>query len=165
MATPAVGEDIESLCGKCGTVWHVVMAKMGDKIAKVVCKRCNGQHLHRTEKGPEAAAESGGTVARTSTGRRSRARTPTPPAPAPIPAFDPSKPPRPYASTQSFATGERVTHPTFGSGVVTGSPGPGKVEIAFPIGRRVLASAKAASTLERPSAVHVPIADRPPSKL
>lgn len=165
MATPAVGEDIEALCGKCGTVWHVVMAKMGQKIAKVVCKRCNGHHLYRTEKGPDAPADTAGATPRTATGRRSRARTPAPPAPAPIPAFDPSKPPRPYLPAQSFAPGERVTHPTFGSGVVTGSPGPGKVEIAFPIGRRVLAAAKAASTLERPSAVHVPIADRPPSKL
>ena len=49
MATQAVGEDIEALCGKCGQVWHVVMAKVGTRIAKVVCKRCHGQHLYRTE--------------------------------------------------------------------------------------------------------------------
>lgn len=165
MATPAVGEDIEALCGKCGTVWHVVMAKMGDKIAKVVCKRCGGHHLYRTEQSVEARATAAAT-ARVSGVRKTRVRTPTPAPLAPIPAFDPSKPPRPYAATQSFAAGERVTHPTFGGGVVTGSPGPGKVEIAFPAGRRVLASAKAASTLERPSLVsHVPVADRPPSKL
>src|SRR5437660_1773789 len=47
MATPAVGEDIEALCGRCGQVWHVVMAKMGDRIAKVVCKRCGGHHGRR----------------------------------------------------------------------------------------------------------------------
>ena len=51
MATPAVGEDIEALCGKCGDVWHVVMAKMGERIAKVVCKRCGGHHLYRTSEG------------------------------------------------------------------------------------------------------------------
>ena len=60
MATPAVGEDIEALCGKCGTVWHVVMAKMGNKIAKVVCKRCHGQHLYRTEQPPEADVAANG---------------------------------------------------------------------------------------------------------
>jgi hypothetical protein len=50
--------------------------------------------------------------------------------------------------------------------VVTGSPGPGKVEIAFPVGHRVLASAKTASTLARPSFLkHVPVADRPPDKM
>jgi hypothetical protein len=164
MATQAVGEDIEALCGKCGTVWHVVMAKMGEKIAKVVCKRCNGQHLYRTEQSVAAAATNNA-AAKSIGPRRARSKSAAVPVQAPIPAFDPSKPPRPYAPAQSFAAGERVQHPTFGSGVVTGSPGPGKVEIAFPVGRRVLASAKTVSTLERPSHVYVPIADRPPGKM
>ncbi|MES1164773.1 MAG: hypothetical protein ABUR63_03375 [Verrucomicrobiota bacterium] len=165
MGTPAVGEDIEALCGKCGQVWHVVMAKMGDKIAKVVCKRCGGHHLYRTEQGSEAATSTGSQATRGAAARRARTRVPTPVS-SPVPPFDPSKPPRPYSAAESFAPGERVQHPTFGGGVVTGSPGPGKVEIAFPIGRRVLASAKIASTLERPSFVtHVPVADRPPDKM
>jgi hypothetical protein len=59
-----------------------------------------------------------------------------------------------------------VVHVQFGTGVVVGSPGPGKVEIAFPTGRRVLASARTVSTLARPVLLkNVPIADRPPSKL
>src|ERR1043165_8784800 len=58
MPTPGVGQDIEAMCGRCGQVWHVVMAKMGDRIAKVVCKRCGGHHGYRTEKpdGAEAPA-------------------------------------------------------------------------------------------------------------
>jgi hypothetical protein len=162
MATPAVGEDIDALCGKCGQVWHVVMAKMGERIAKVVCKRCGGQHLYRIENATEA-------VVNKSAGVRSKtraARVAAEPAAAPIPAFDPSKPPRPYSVQDSFAAGERVVHVQFGTGVVVGSPGPGKVEIAFPTGRRVLASARTVSTLARPVLLkNVPIADRPPSKL
>ena len=166
MGTPAVGEDIEALCGKCGQVWHVVMAKMGERIAKVVCKRCGGHHLYRTEKkedGSVAGSKSGSST-RASTGRRSPAAK-AEVAPPPIPPFDPAKPPRPYSARETFAAGERVNHLQFGAGVVCGSPGPGKVEIAFPGGRRVLACAKAASLLERPTAVaFVPIADRPPDK-
>jgi hypothetical protein len=162
MATEAVGEDIEALCGRCGQVWHVVMAKIGDKIAKVVCKRCGGHHLYRTEHAGEP--QPSGEPTRASSARRARPRLA--PELAPVPAFDPSKPPRPYSAALSFTTGERVQHATFGGGVVTGSPGPGKVEVAFPVGRRVLASAKMASTLERPAvAAHVPIADRPPDKI
>jgi hypothetical protein len=163
MGTPAVGEDIEALCGRCGQVWHVVMAKMGDKIAKVVCKRCGGHHLYRTDRSSEPPG-TGGSAARTTGPRRPTRRTATREVPvAPLPTFDPSLPPRPYSPRDSFASGMRVSHPTFGVGVVSGSPGPGKVEIAFPSGRRVLACAKAASTLERPTAAaHVPIADRPP---
>jgi hypothetical protein len=80
-----------------------------------------------------------------------------------IPPFDPSKPPRPYTAKEGFSAGERLTHPAFGTGVVTGTPGPGKIEIAFPAGVRVLACAKAVSTLERPAVVsNAPISDRPP---
>lgn len=163
MTTPAVGEDIEALCGRCGQVWHVVMAKMGDRIAKVVCKRCGGHHSYRLEKpvGGETAAAAG--AAKKAPVRRAT-RRPTGPVPVvAIPAFDPSKPPRPYAAKDNYAAGERVAHPTFGVGVVTGSPGPGKVEIAFPSAARVLVCAKATSTLERPHfAANVPISDRPP---
>src|SRR4051812_26141268 len=150
MATPGVGQDIEALCGKCGQVWHVVMAKMGDRIAKVVCKRCGGHHRYRTE--ADAAAPDPAASGATATGERRAAprrasRAHTPPPATVIPAFDPAKPPRPYGASQLYAPAERVEHPSFGTGVVTGSPGPGKVEIAFPVGLRVLACAKAASTL------------------
>ncbi|HET6151254.1 MAG TPA: hypothetical protein VFH68_27200 [Polyangia bacterium] len=163
MATPAVGEDIEALCGRCGQVWHVVMAKMGERIAKVVCKRCGGHHGYRTEKidGAEAAPN-GARDSRRPAPRRYARRAAEPSAPV-MPPFDPSKPPRPYTAKETFGAGERLTHPAFGTGVVTGTPGPGKIEIAFPAGVRVLACAKAVSTLERPHTVsNAPISDRPP---
>jgi hypothetical protein len=162
MARPAVGEDIDALCGHCGQVWHVVMAKVGERIAKVVCKRCGDHHLYRTENAADAAANKKAGV-RPRVARS--ARTVAEPIAAPVPAFDPSKPPRPYSVRDSFAAGERVLHTQFGTGVVVASAGPGKVEIAFPTGRRVLASARVASTLERPVlSANVPIADRPPGK-
>jgi hypothetical protein len=160
MATPAVGQDIEALCGKCGQVWHVVMAKMGDRIAKVVCKRCGGHHRYRTE-GDDVNETARPARARTITSSRSRAATPAPVLTAP--PFDPSKPARPYASAAQYTLGERIAHPQFGVGVVAGSPGSGKIDVVFPTGARVLAVAKLASSLARPVAVHVPVADRPPS--
>jgi hypothetical protein len=160
----SVGQDIEALCGRCGTGWHVVMAMMGDRIAKVVCKRCGGHHRYRTDSDTapptngEAPASRG---ARRPTPVRRFARREAP-APAPMPAFDPNKPARVYAAKDAYDTGERVSHPTFGTGVVTGAPAPGRVEVAFPSGARVLACAKSVSTLARPVAVSVPISDRPP---
>jgi len=162
MGTPAVGEDIEALCGRCGQVWHVVMAKVGERIAKVVCKRCGGHHLYRSEKADAEAPAAPGE--RRSTTRRFARRTPEPAAPV-IPPFDPSKPPRPYSPKDIYAPGERVKHPSFGEGVVASTPGPGKVEVAFGNGLRVLACAKSESTLSRPQHVDAaPIADRPPVK-
>jgi len=161
VATPGVGQDIEGLCGRCGQTWHVVMAKVGDRIAKVVCKRCGGHHSYRT-----GASDSDGgspTAARGHAARSRPRRTSEVPTLSSPPPFDPSKPPRAYAASESFAPGERVIHARFGTGIVTGSPGPGKVAIAFPSAERVLACAKVASTLTRPTAAaHVPVADRPP---
>jgi hypothetical protein len=161
---PAVGQDIEALCGRCGQVWHVVMAMMGDRIAKVVCKRCGGHHRYRREGESEEAASGGSREARRTGPSRRFARPAAPRTPAPLPTFDPNKPPRTYAAKDAYDAGDRVTHASFGTGVVTGAPGPGRVEIAFPSGTRVLACAKAVSTLERPVAVAVPISDRPPEK-
>jgi hypothetical protein len=139
------------------------MAKMGDKIAKVVCKRCNGNHRYRNESDTAEGEAKPARGARSfSTGRSRSSKTPTP-LPV-IPVFDPSKPTRPYAASANYAAGERITHPQFGLGIVAGSPGSGKIDVVFPSGARILAAAKTASSLARPIAVAVPVADRPPAK-
>jgi hypothetical protein len=131
-----VGADIESLCAKCGDVWHVVVAKVGERIAKVQCKQCGAQHRHKPP---------GATPARTPTAPRTRKKAVPPPPPRPEP--DTSRPIRRYTPTEAYQTGDRVQHPTFGMGVAGASPGPGKIEVFFKEGPRVLAQAKAASTL------------------
>jgi hypothetical protein len=163
MATPGVGQDIEDICTRCGDTWHVVMAKVGERVVKVVCKLCGSQHNYRGENTGAAAAGSS-TAGSWGGGRRRRPVKRAAPAVPTAPDFDPSKPPRAYAPVGNYQAGERIVHPSFGTGVVAGSPGPGKVDVVFPTGARTLACAKAASTLERPVAVaHVPIADRPPA--
>lgn len=165
MATVGVGEDIEDTCSRCGDTWHVVMAKMGAKIAKVVCKRCGSQHNYRSGEATAPAA-----AATTAAGRRrtvSRKPTSPPAAPEPraMPQFDASKPPRSYSPRDPYAPGERIAHPSFGVGVVATIPGAGKVEVVFPSGVRVLACAREESSLQRPThVVSVPISDRPPRR-
>src|SRR5947207_1470088 len=96
MGTPGVGEDIESICGRCGgETWHAVMAKVGEKIVNVVCKRCGTHHMYRGAPGSaavdDAAKRTAGAERRNSgTGTRHRRRTTPMPPPAPI-TFDPSK--------------------------------------------------------------------------
>jgi hypothetical protein len=148
MATPGVGEDIEDICTRCGDTWHVVMAKLGERVVKVVCKLCGSQHNYRGEKNPAAPAT--GTWGRTR--RRRTGKLGIAPAEATV-AFDPSKPPRGYSPKDVYAAGERVVHTTFGIGVVAASPGPGKVDVQFPGGLRTLACAKSCERLERPVAV------------
>ncbi len=152
------------MCGRCGQVWHVVMAKLGDKIAKVVCKRCGGHHRYRDENADTSAGDASSRPRRPTygSGRRS-SRTAREPALPAAPPFDPAKPPRAYGARESYVAGERLAHPTFGVGVVAGSPGAGKVDVVFGSVARVLACAKGASTLARPVAMQdLPLPDRPP---
>jgi hypothetical protein len=139
----AVGQDIESICGKCGDVWHVVVAMVRDKVAKVQCKQCGGYHRHRP---PGSSAPA----------RSSRTR-PAPGGVAPLPrshepqvAADLSRPVKTYRFDGEYSPGDRVEHPKFGEGVVELTTEPGKMQVFFADGRRVLARAKTTAGLERP---------------
>ena len=146
--TAAVGADVEALCSKCGDVWHVVVAKVGEQIVKVQCKQCGGYHRYKSPHG--APKEK----------RQPSLATPRPPRePKPVERFekpavaaDLSRPVRSYRASESFEVGDRVEHPSFGQGVVEAAE-PGKITVFFGTGRRVLAQAKAAAPagkLERP---------------
>jgi transcription elongation factor Elf1 len=146
-----VGSDIESICGKCGDVWHVVEAKVGDKIARVVCKQCGGRHRYKPPEG-KASANAPAKPAKEKKAAAPRKSASAKPVKEEGASIEPdmSKPPRVYKPNETYAPGERMTHPSFGTGVVEALPGPGKVQVFFPGGRRVLAIAKAASTLTKP---------------
>src|ERR1041384_3946894 len=133
-----VGADVEALCSKCGDVWHVVVAKVGQQIAKVQCKQCGGYHRYKSPQGPPAEKKLPATTR--------PVREPKPPVerfekPA-VPA-DLSRPSRPYRASEQFEVGERLDHPSFGQGVVEIAE-PGKITVFSASGRRVLVQAKTA---------------------
>jgi len=138
----AVGADIEALCSKCGDVWHVVVAKVGEQIVKVHCKQCGGDHRYKSPHGapkekrmPSMFAEKPARAASSS------AKAPVERFEKPAVAADLTKPVRTYRASEKFAVGERVDHPSFGQGVVEASE-PGKVTVFFGSGRRVLVQSK-----------------------
>lgn len=138
--TAAVGADVEALCSKCGDVWHVVVAKVGDEIVKVHCKECNKEHRYKS---PHAAANAKRPRSPT-TPRPERPRAPVERLARPAVAADLSKAVRGYRASEHFEVSERVEHPTFGQGIVEISE-PGKVTVFFATGRRVLVQAKTSS--------------------
>jgi hypothetical protein len=142
----AVGADIESLCSKCGDVWHVVVAKVGEEVVKVQCKQCGGYHRHRSVNGaPAVKKERTARVSRPPRAVVERFETPQV-------AADLTKPTRTYSPRERFVVGDRVEHPSFGAGVVEACPEPGKMTVFFASGRKVLVHEKAPSTgvLTRP---------------
>lgn len=138
--TAAVGADVEALCSKCGDVWHVVVAKVGEQIVRVHCKECNKEHRY---KNPHAVA--GKKASSPSTPRAPRAaKAPVERFERPAVAADLARPVKPYRASESFEVGDRVEHASFGQGVVEIAE-PGKITVFFAGGRRVLVQAKAPS--------------------
>jgi hypothetical protein len=135
----AVGADIESLCSKCGDVWHVVVAKEGEKIAKVQCKQCGGYHRYKSPHG--ATAEKKLPAAIRPPKEPKEPKAPVERFEKPAVAADLTKPARPYRASERFEVGDRIDHPSFGQGVIELSE-PGKITVFFATGRRVLAQSK-----------------------
>jgi hypothetical protein len=141
-----VGADVEALCSKCGDVWHVVVAKVGEQIVKVQCKQCSGYHRYKSPHGAPAEKKL------PATNRPPReTKPPVERFEKPAVAADLSKPARPYRASEQFEIGERIDHPSFGQGVVELSEA-GKITVFFGSGRRVLVQAKTAASagLARP---------------
>ncbi len=135
----AVGADVEALCAKCGDVWHVVVAKVGERIVKVQCKQCSQYHRYKSPHGAPAAAK-------LPSATRPAKAPKAPKAPVerfekPAVAADLSKPSRTYRASERFDVGERIDHPNFGQGVIELAE-PGKITVFFATGRRVLVQSK-----------------------
>jgi hypothetical protein len=131
-----VGADIEAICGRCGEVWHVIVAVAGGGIAKVECKQCGRPHRYRQVGRRPAAARPAAVrpVTRTRGAKAQRAGA--------LVEADPSRPPKTYRSTDCYRIGDRIEHPRFGAGVVDRVAGPGKIQVCFPDGHRVLVHAR-----------------------
>ncbi len=152
--TAGVGADIEALCAKCGDVWHVVVAKEGDKIAKVQCKQCGGYHRYKSVAGASAEQKNpsrfGDKPEKPAKATKSTAKAPVERFEKPSVAADLTKPVRTYRASEKFDVGERIDHPTFGQGVVEVYDA-GKITVFFSTGRRVLVAAKSSdNALSRP---------------
>lgn len=136
------------MCNKCGDVWHVIVAMVGSKIAKVQCKECGAYHRYRDPSGKKTGAT---TRRRTASGSGSRsAASKKAKQPEPIIEADPKKPIRPYSPRDQYEVAERIDHPKFGIGVVQSSA-QGKTTVFFTAeGMKVLATAKPGPKLSRP---------------
>ncbi len=141
MSGNRVGGDVDAFCTKCRMILgHTVLAMVGDKIARVRCNTCQGEHAYKG--GPPGATGKTG-AARASGGGRS----------APIPktarekaverpfeelfAGKDASAQKPYAPKTRFAEGDVLSHPTFGLGLVQASRHD-KIDVAFKSGVKTL---------------------------
>lgn len=118
------GDDVAAYCGRCKAErTHQVVALNENGVpATVVCRTCGAQHRFR-----EMKNEAAHTAAGSSRTRKAAAAQPEPVA---VSA-------RAYSPRETYAEGEWIEHPKFGTGKVTAARG-GKVEVRFGKESRVL---------------------------
>ena len=139
-----VGSDVEALCNTCGDVWHVVVAKVADKITKVQCKQCGKQHRFKpTGEAPTANLKPAkrSVVSTPSVGGKAKPASRSRASSSGSIVHDPNKPTRPYALSERFELGEQIQHKKFGPGVVSGVE-TDKIRVNFAEGTKVLLQGK-----------------------
>lgn len=144
MSTPnRVGGDVDAFCTKCKLkLGHTALAMVGNRIARVRCNTCQGEHAYR--------ANPPGTSTRAP--REKKPRSSKPDARAAdldelLEGRDASHAHR-YSANELFTKGEVVDHPTFGLGVVVDVRGD-RFDLVFRAGVKTLAQRKAYASLAK----------------
>jgi hypothetical protein len=132
-----VGSDIGAICGKCGDVWHVVIARAEGRIAQVECKQCGARHRFRPAPGEHGTQSEATRRPRRRTASRSGSAT----AEAMI-AADFARPPRSFDPRETYQAGDRLRHASFGEGVVQAVTGGTKIRVHFGSGEKLLVHAR-----------------------
>jgi hypothetical protein len=122
-----VGGEIEAYCTSCKAVhWHIIIAMVDTKPAKVECLSCHKQHTLRTPRArARGAAPKSATPAALLVDIEEKLRGREKNAVG----YDPKR---------ACALDEVIRHPSFGLGIVVGLPAPQRMEVAFRSGRKFL---------------------------
>lgn len=125
MADKKVGGDVDAYCTKCKMVLgHTILAMVGERIARVRCNTCQGEHVFKT--GAPAAPKPRPAKVTTS-GERTKAE---------VTSFDEVlsgkdvASAKPYSVNDKFSAEQVIDHPTFGRGWVS-SVRPDKIDVTF----------------------------------
>jgi hypothetical protein len=119
-------------------VAHTIIAMVGDRIARVQCNTCGGQHAHRAGPPGTATKRAASTpvARRTTSGRVRKAEVETLPFEAIFEGADLSAAKK-YSPATRFEEEDIVEHPTFGMGLVE-TARHDKVDVVFKAGRKTL---------------------------
>lgn len=124
------------------------MSMVGGLPSRVMCRTCKAEHNYKPKKGiKEPGAEASASVG---VAKEKKVRVPKADKVVPVEMEwmkqmnATSRPIRSYAANESFTTGDRVNHPSFGEGVVQKLVYPNKMEIIFRSDIKILVHAGAA---------------------
>lgn len=120
-----VGKDLDGWCNRCKLMLaHVVIALKNEKPYRVECKTCNNKHVHKPN--PPGT-------------KKPRAKKPPKPTEYElIMAKRDADTAVAYSAKNAYDRDQLISHPTLGVGLVTDHKGPGKVQVLFAGGEKLL---------------------------
>ncbi|MBI2374158.1 MAG: hypothetical protein HYV07_09175 [Deltaproteobacteria bacterium] len=133
------GDEIDARCTRCKLILaHTIVAMDGEKIAKVRCNTCQGEHVYRPPpSASEATAMKRRAAKKTAAEEASKTRTDASEFAMLVKGKDLSKSSK-YSTQMQLSIDDIVDHPKFGVGLVTELREGNKAHVAFPDGGRVL---------------------------
>jgi hypothetical protein len=140
---PSAGDTIEARCTRCRVPTnHTIVAMVGERIARVECNTCGGVHNYRgtvTATPKETnSREVKSKVAKERAPRQSAAERAGEREWQSVQETIAARPAIPYQMTGRFQVNQVVLHPTFGLGIVREVIKPGKMEVLFQQGKKLL---------------------------
>lgn len=138
MAAHRVGGDVDGYCTRCRMILgHTIIAMVGDKIARVRCNTCQGQHAFKpSPPGTKTTSSAGEGRTRPAAPRAPKEKAEVRPFEEIFAGRD-TESARPYSPRERFADGEVILHPTFGLGLVKNARHD-KVDVIFKQGEKTL---------------------------
>jgi hypothetical protein len=142
---PSAGETTEAHCTRCRVPTnHTIVAMVGERIARVECNTCGGVHNYRGVIPPAVAKAA--KVAKVAKSKATKESTPRRPASEragerewlSVREAVAARPAIPYQMTGRYQVDDVVMHPSFGPGLVREVIKPGKMEVLFEQGKKLL---------------------------
>jgi len=140
-SSSVVAKEALAYCTSCKMdLNHMIVAMQGDRIAKVECRTCKKEH---TYKAPKGVTEPG--KAKPAKKSKKAASDDSGSSSSPIELeweklmnLHRAAPMKPYSTKTHFLLGDKLTHPTFGDGIVGKLIYPNKLEVIFRTDVKVL---------------------------
>jgi hypothetical protein len=137
--TGTVGKEALSYCTSCKMdLNHTIVALKGDRNAKVMCLTCKKEHVYRAPKG---ITEPGQAKPKATRKKKKEAEVETVSVEAEwekLMLAHKDAPLKSYNTKGNFALGDKLSHPTFGDGIVGKLIYPNKLEVIFRTDVKVL---------------------------
>ena len=124
-----VGGDVLASCGKCKMdLAHVVVAMVGGKPARVICKTCKSEHNYRLG---SSTARKKSSLSGTKETKPTRTFVKNSEYWEQKMATKKATPHKPYKTQELFGLGDVISHSRFGVGIVEEVKNNGKIVVLF----------------------------------